>query len=377
MDAYSLGQVLREARERKALDIADIVAKLRIRQSMLEQFEAGDFDISGVPEIQVRGLLRIYARHLALDEEHILHLYGQMRLAQEKDRRGRRGRRRQPEAREEPFSSTQPLQEYEQLDKRATGCRGWLRRLLLLLFSAAAVAVIVFVTVELLGAEAFLAASQTPEASSAAPTDTVEAPPSQTPLSSNPTLPPGRAQYDGAGILVSLLLTQPSWLSLQSDGSIVYEGIAAAGTLLEYSAETDILLSAANALALDLIWNGQRQGVIGERGQRVEMRFTLESVVITLGPGGEPTAGPPTVAAETVTEEGAPEAAQSLVTPMPAPATTTAPTMLPTPLPTVTPPPTDSPQPSAATTATEPPEPTAILPPRVTQTGLPPTKAGA
>ena len=151
MDAYSLGEYLREAREAKEYDIEDVVAALRIRQPILESFEAGEFEIRGVPEIQIRGLLRIYGRHLELDEDHVLLLYDQMRLAQEKGRRGRRGRRRRPEPLEESFSSTQPLQEIELAERRSSGCRSALRMLFLLLVSVAAVAVIAFVTLELVG----------------------------------------------------------------------------------------------------------------------------------------------------------------------------------------------------------------------------------
>ncbi len=377
MDAYSLGQVLREARESKELEITDVVARLRIRQPILEGFEAGEFEISGVPEIQIRGLLRIYARYLELDEEHILVLYGQMRFAQEKGRRGRRRRRGQTEPLEEPFSSTQPLQEYEQIDRRSSGCRGVLRLLLLLLFSASAIAIIVFVTIELVGTELNGEPSPAPDSAAAPPTETTDALPTDTPRS-NPTVESGRSQYTGTGILVSVLVTQRSWISIQSDGAQVYEGIADADTLLEYSAETDVTLSAANALALDVIWNGQRQGVIGERGQRVDMRFTMESAVITLGPGGEPTALPPTEVVEEVAIETEPEATQiEAVNPSPLPVETSVPTQAPTALPTLTPLPTDTPRPTYPPPPTDPPAPTAILPPRVTQTGLPPTKERA
>lgn len=380
MDAYSLGQILREARETKELEIADVVDRLRIRQPILENFEAGDFEISGVPEIQIRGLLRIYARHLELDEDQILLLYGQMRFALEKGRRGRRGRRRKPELIEEPFSSTQPLQEIEQVDRRRSGCRGVVRLLLLLLFSAAAIAIIIFVTVELVGIEAFLQPSQTPASDGTAPTATAEALPSETPLLIDPALPAGRAQYSGTGLLVSLLVTQRSWISLQSDGASVYEGIADADTLLEYAAETEVTLSAANALALDVIWNGQRQGVIGERGQRVDIRFTVDQAIITLGPGGAPTSLPPTEAeqpAKAETETQTEIAPIEQVEASPTQAVTAIPTDLPTAIPTVTPLPTETPPPTAVPTEALPAAPAAILPPRVTQAGLPPTKGEA
>ena len=391
MDAYSLGQYLREAREAKEIEIEDVVAQLRIRQPILDSFEAGEFEIRGVPEIQVRGLLRIYGRFLELDEDHVLLLYDQMRLAQEKGRRGRRGRRRRPEPVEEPYSSTQPLQEIELVERRSSGCSGVLRALFLLLLSAAAVAVIAFVTLELVGVELGAEPETATEAPEVAPSATAVAPATEAP-ELTVAFALNRAQYSGSGILVSLLLTQRSWLSLEVDGAEVYTGIAAAETLLEYSAESEVLLSAGNALALDLIWNGQRQGQIGERGQRVDIRFTADTAVVSLGPASDLASETPTetpvVATEVVVVEaveqqveqeaelGVEPSPTAIVEATPAPSVTPIATDPPTAQPTVTPLPTQVIVPSATATATEPPDPTAILPPRVTQAGLPPTKEG-
>ncbi len=385
MDAYSLGQYLREAREAKEIEIEDVVAKLRIRQPVLDAFEAGEFEIHGVPEIQIRGLLRIYARFLELDEDHVLLLYDQMRLAQEKGRRGRRGRRRRPEPVEEPFSSTQPLQEIELVDRRSAGCRGVLRVLFLLLLSAAAVAVIAFVTLELAGIELGAEPETATEAPEVAPSATAGSPATEAP-EATVAFAANRTQYSGSGILISLLLTQRSWLSLEVDGAEVYVGIAAAETLIEYSAESEVLLSASNALALDLIWNGQRQGQIGERGQRVDIRFTADTAVVSLGPASDLASETPTeaVVVEVVVEpvgqavEQDGEASPTLIIEATlAPTVTPFATDPPTAQPTVTPLPTEVVIPTATATATELPDPTAILPPRITQVGLPPTKAGA
>lgn len=388
MDAYSLGQYLREAREAKEIEIEDVVAQLRIRQPILDSFEAGEFEIRGVPEIQIRGLLRIYARFLELDEDRVLLLYDQMRLAQEKGRRGRRGRRRRPEPVEEPFSSTQPLQEIELADRRSSGCRSIARALFLLLLSAAAVAVIVFVTLELTGIELGAEPVTATEAPESTPSATPEAPFTEAPAPSV-VFAVNRTQYSGSGILVSLLLTQRSWLSLEVDGAEAYVGIAAADTLLEYSAESEVLLSASNALALDLIWNGQRQGPIGERGQRVDIRFTVDKAVVSLGPASDlasetptetavvATVAPVEVAVEQAVEQDAEPAPTTIIAATVAPTLTLIATNPPTVLATVTPLPTEVIVPSATPTATEQPDPTAILPPRVTQAGLPPTKEGA
>lgn len=385
MDAYSLGQYLREAREAKEIEIEDVVAKLRIRQPILESFEAGEFEVRGVPEIQIRGLLRIYARFLQQDEDHVLLLYDQMRLAQEKGRRGRRGRRRRPEPVEELFSSTQPLQEIELVERRSSGCRGVLRVLFLLLLSAAAVAVIAFVTLELVGTELGAEPETATEAPAIVASATAESAATEAP---EPTIASAvnRTQYSGSGILVSLLLTQRSWLSLEVDGAEAYVGIAAAETLIEYSAESEVLLSASNARALDLIWNGQRQGQIGQRGQRVDIRFTADTAVVSLGPASDLASETPTEAVvvevvvepvEQAVEQEVETSPTAIIEATLAPTVTLIATDPPTAQATVTPLPTEVIVPSATPTATELPDPTAILPPRVTQAGLPPTKEGA
>ena len=369
MDAYSLGQILREAREANEITIEDAVAGLKIRQPILEAFEAGEFEIAGVPEIQVRGMLRIYGRFLELDEEDVLRLYSQMRLAQEKARRSRRGRRQRREEAEAErvLSSTQPMQEMQLAERRSSTCRSVLRVLLLLLISAAALAIIAYVTVELVGLENVISPGQATEATVVSPPTETEAPllaePAAAPTDSN------RAQYGGSGILVSLLLTQRSWMSVQVDGVEQFSGIAAPDTLLEYNALSEVRVAAANAMALDVIWNGQRQGQIGGRGQRADIRFTATEAIVELGPAGAPT--PVSPPAEDVAAAAEPTATEG---PSPTPTETLVPSDTPIPTLTYTPFPTITPIPSATPT---PGPPTAILPLRVTQAGLPPTKEGA
>jgi cytoskeleton protein RodZ len=67
MDPSALGRYLRESREAKELTLEDAVTALRIRRPILEAFEQGDFSLVETP-VQVRGLLRNYARFLDLEE---------------------------------------------------------------------------------------------------------------------------------------------------------------------------------------------------------------------------------------------------------------------------------------------------------------------
>ncbi len=363
MDAYSLGQILREAREANEITIEDAVAALRIRQPILDAFEAGEFEIAGLPAIQVRGMLRIYGRFLDLDEENVLQLYDQMRVAQEKARRGRRGRwrRRADVEAEGGLSSTRPMQEMQLAERRSSTCGSLLRVLLLLLFSAAAIAIIAYVTIELVGIENITTPGPGTVATLPPPTETGAPAPTDT-VASAPTAS-DRARFGGSGILVSILVTQRSWMSVLVDEVEQFSGIAAPETLLEYSAVNEVRLAAANAMALDVIWNGQQQGQFGGRGQWADIRFTAAEVLVELGPAGAPTAEVDFAVELAATEGASPVPTEILI-----PSETPAPTATNTPWPTITPLPSATPTPGP---------PTAILPPRVTQAGLPPTKAGA
>ncbi len=394
MDAYSLGQSLAEARQAKEIEIADAVARLRIHQTILESFEAGEFEIEGLPEIQVRGMLRIYARLLDMDEEHTLLLFDQMRSAQTKGRSRRRRRVKEPAPTRE--TGPAPLQEIDLADRRSAGCRGCLRLLLLLIFSAIALAIIAFVTLELINSDSG-ENGQSGESGESAPPPSATFPPTLAIEISLPTStvavdaaapPSNRAVYTGSGVSVSLLLKQRSWLSLQVDGREVYASIAPPGTLLEETAENEITVIAANALALDIIWNGQQQGEIGARGQRVDIRFTVDDLSVILGPvatatleaasiveaPASPTVAPATEPAPIVEAPASPTATPSTA---PTATATASPAPSATPLPSATPTPTNPPLPSATPTSAATAKPTAVLPPRVTQVGLPPTKPSA
>ncbi|NDJ52387.1 MAG: helix-turn-helix domain-containing protein, partial [Chloroflexi bacterium] len=62
----SIGQLLRQAREERALTLDEAAMQTRIRLKYLEALEAGDF--SELPSLtHAKGFLRNYARYLHLD----------------------------------------------------------------------------------------------------------------------------------------------------------------------------------------------------------------------------------------------------------------------------------------------------------------------
>lgn len=64
----AIGQKLEEARNRKGISIREASESTKIRGDFLTSFESGNFDIN-LPEVYLRGFIRVYARFLGIDPE--------------------------------------------------------------------------------------------------------------------------------------------------------------------------------------------------------------------------------------------------------------------------------------------------------------------
>ncbi len=411
MDALALGRYLRESREAKERTLDEAEQALRIRKRILEAFERGDFRVIDASVVQVRGFLSNYARWLELDDEKILQYY-EAAMQEETRRQQRNGRRRKKRETIELRAARSATDTNPTLPAVPPGELAQQRRFrrmnalniaVSLLVGVAALAVIAFVAVQLLGVNepAIEISPQVPLliAQSPEPVDTLIPTFTPLPLALGPTqVRQAQQNYSGSGVLVTIETTQRTWLQIASDGIEQYAGIAQPGTVLEYPANAEITLTASNARALLVTWNGQPQGVLGGRGQRVDVTFTQTNISIQTGPGFEPTSEfSPTPIPTSQIDVGALIAALTPTsTPGPSPTPSNTPTITQTPsdtptptltptitlTPSVTPTPSDTPTltltptHTLTPTITPTPSPTAILPPRVTQEGLPPTKEG-
>ncbi|MDX1995367.1 MAG: DUF4115 domain-containing protein [bacterium] len=207
-------------------------------------------------------------------------------------------------------------------------------------------------------------------------------------------------QFDGSGVLITLRAQQRTWLRVATDGSQQMNRLVLPDEVFEFRAQSVISLTASNAAALVVIYNGQPQEPFGMRGQAVDITFSPTAYDISTGPGFEPTSEfsptpPPTqdnALAATLLAQQTPTATEG---PSPTPSLT--PTITPTspfsptpsatatsfvsPTVTFTPVPTNTPGPTPTLTETppptDPPAPTVPVPPRQGATEPTPTKNGA
>ncbi len=454
MDFYEIGRYLRESREARELTLEDAETALKIRPRILEAFEAGDFSPPGLSNVQVRGFIRNYARFLGLDSDRIIDYYDvavveandpkaaarRQREAEKKqaktdpsspqtekkparERRSRRARRQDatipPPQAARSVTDTDPSlpvvpEDFVTMSDaaaiRARRRRNSLNRSVLFLVSLAAIAVIAFVTYQLLQEPATILEFE--DVPDIIYTETTT--PTFTPLPSATSQqmvlqPTDRVHltqvYDGQGVMVSVLMRQRTWLRIEADGQERYVGVAPPGAEVSVGINevvSEVNLTAANADALLVTFNGQPQRSFGRRGQQVEVNFTVNGVDVSSGTNFDATSAftptaPPTAQVDvgalieaqtpTNTPGPSPTASETLPptdTPPPSPTPTwtsiptntptLTPTIGPTPTPTLTETPTLSPTPTLTLTPSDTPVPTAVLPLRVTPADGTPTK---
>lgn len=323
MDAFSLGQMLRQARQSRDIALERVEQELKIRRYILEGFEQGNFSVADISQVQVRGFLRNYARYLGLDEDLIIQYYESSLLGDSR-------RRPRSEPRPQPKRSTQPMAAanarpdsysakpptYNSIERSRRKGRGLLNALLILLVGAAAIGVIAFVVPQIL-----TTSPDTGTATDPAPQVAVgEGLPTLTPTPDAPLLPTGTAtletsilqNYSGEPVLISIEFLQRTWMRVEADGQEVFRGIVRPQELIfEQRANNEVILEVSNAKALVIVYNGQPQPAFGERGQAVRAVFRPEND-ITVTSGGRSVAlldeDVQAVTAEQ-TEESTPDAA--------------------------------------------------------------------
>jgi cytoskeletal protein RodZ len=76
-EVQELGQLLREARERKGVTLADAQQATKIRLSFLQALEKEDFSVLP-PPFYIRGFIKTYAVYLNIDPRNTVQLFDEM-----------------------------------------------------------------------------------------------------------------------------------------------------------------------------------------------------------------------------------------------------------------------------------------------------------
>jgi len=240
----SLGQDLKRERELRGISLKEIADATRISLKFLQALEEDHLEI--IPgKFFVRAILRSYAKSIGVDENQLLNKYQEMLLYDE-DRLDK-----EPRQRLNPPRILTP------------------KRMLILLFALVVVvmaALLYYVFISSPGKRAL--------------------PPKPKPQSFSPTLPPNPVQppaqepavEEVKGLNLKISILEETWIQLYADGKRVWDGIKAAGEVLNVKAEQELVFNVGNAGGLAFTINGKKARPFGPMGAvRKDIKITLDN----------------------------------------------------------------------------------------------------
>ncbi len=282
-----MGSTLKAEREKKGLTIKDIEQETSIRAAYLEALEEGRYDV--LPsEVYVKGFIRNYAEFLQLDPAPLVQEY----------REELHGADAAPVAEKTPKTTSMvneraPFSSGSDFHERVEKSH---RKQIIMTVVAAVVIAFVGSIYYFFGEDpsaskpqqpAQQAATQQPQTQAAQTTQQAQPvqpaaqnvqPPAQNQTAQTAQQPAstlGNTASAAAGQTdVSALFTGRCWIQAVADGKVVYEGTAEANQTLRWTGKKEVVVTAGNAGAIDVTYNGQRIGKLGKEGIVVEKKFS-------------------------------------------------------------------------------------------------------
>ena len=287
-----IGQKLRDQRELLGFSLDEVERSTRVRQHYLRALEAGD--LRGLPSpVQGRGMLHNYASFLGLEPDPVLLRYADGLQAQ--------------------LAAKQATRPRPKVDRPARPIRpNPLTRLLSSDFLIGGILVLLLVAFVVWGVIRINSLRSTPAASvtvpsvaealletppgteesllTASPSPTppgtlVNAPPpvevEATSLEGGEITPEGTPPIDGSGAInLSISVIQRAWMRVSVDGEIEFEGRVIPGSAYQFSGQERIELLTGNGAALQIFFNQNDVGVLGDYGEVIFRVFTLEGMML-------------------------------------------------------------------------------------------------
>ena len=245
----TVGELLRNQREKKGLSVKEIENAISIRTIYINAIEEGNYNL--VPgEVYLKGFIRNYANYLGLNGQEMVDLYRQF----QKD---------VPTAPQNatPDKVENPVRKSEQPTNNNNKSSKWL--------------MISLLSVCVAGSAWWLLSSPKPATEPQVNNQIQTNPltPSQ-PLpipSVVPTIP-----VQTKPVVITAKYTEQCWTSVTADDKIIYEGTPQGGDTITWEAQKNITITAGNAGGIDIISNGQSVGKLGAKGEVVVKSFVAK-----------------------------------------------------------------------------------------------------
>ena len=276
-----IGQKLKSQRELLGFSLEDVERHTHLRIHYLTSLEAGDLD--GLPSpVQGRGMLNNYAVFLGLDPEPLLLRFADGLQARLAVKQAARAEKQPPPSRPELRTPTR-LQ-------RAISSELIIAVVLVVFLAASGVwlAIRIFSirsgqqaapTAPSIAAVLLATATQTLTPTPVPPTLTLPA--AVIPENVQPTgaeAPLAAAGTPGSGVQVYVTARHRAWMRVLVDGEMEFQGRILPGSAYAYSGNERVELLTGDGDALQVFFNQQDLGALGQPGEVVNLVFTLDGM---------------------------------------------------------------------------------------------------
>ena len=298
-----IGDTLREARERQNLSIKDIEKGTSIRALYIEASAKGEFDkLPG--NAYTKGFIRNYANFLKLDADACVRQYNEENNPEEVA--AKEAAKRAEEAAEAQQQAAYEKREAEKSrsrsglfgsshrsespkPERAAAPRQEAPRVSVSDFESRVESshhrqtlLMGIIAVLVIAAGAYFLFGSDDETASKQPQTKVTTQAKKTTSSSSSqqqqqqaAAKPAEEKKQYTDVQVSAKFSERCWVSVKADGKTIFEGTIDEGTSKDWKAEKELKITAGNAGAVTLTYNGEDKGVLGGEGEVVEKTYAL------------------------------------------------------------------------------------------------------
>lgn len=270
----TVGQILRAEREKQGISVKDVEKGTSIRALYIQAIEDDNYKV--LPgEVYLKGFVRNYASFLGLDPQAMMDVYKKSQEPQPAPASTAPSQPERPREREQRSTA----------ESRSGSSGGrWLIALI----------IIVLVAGGAWAAMSFL--NQAPEQPKPAPLAQQPVKPAPAPVPTPGTTAKQPAATPAATpIVVTAKYTDSCWTRVTADGQDIYTGIPKVGETLTWNAKQSMVIRLGNAAGVDMTYNGQPQGRLGDDGDVIVKTFgTAATSISSPGTGAAPgTSTPP------------------------------------------------------------------------------------
>lgn len=283
-----LGDLLRETREQKNLSLEDAEKGTNIRKLYIKAIEDGNYDkLPG--EVFLKGFMKTYAKFLGLDGQKIIEQYkaekSGVKLLPNNDEKTIEAEPSQPTEKTTVEADLKKEEKIEKQPEKATADKpvtkpvpnidnfNESKKYLETKNSSGSkknvFIIVIIIILIIVGAVAFLS-NQGSDSQPAADTQpTTE----QTQPQQQQAQQPAPAPAPVSGSDVTATFSQDCWTEVKVDGNTVLSETVKAGSSLNWKGNNQVEVTVGNAGAVDITFNGQPQGKMGDVGAVVTKAF--------------------------------------------------------------------------------------------------------